>query len=507
MSSIAESERPQLRGDPHEVGRHVRGRAAAPGLVVIEASDPEAIACGIVADSGGELCSGLREAHRALTSRVAVLDEERAVARARLAVAVAKRLAPFDERADAVLIDRRHDLEVAAALGVDERQKLTHLRSQLDGFHLARREAKAANAALDAARAQLTIDLRAGVDPVAISRAFDGLVAAEADAAVAQRALDAARAVETSIRDEVELGVEAAVRAAAAARRDLADIEAQPHVLVVRAGLVCLLGAAALGAAALQLVSPIVGAGLACATLPPAVELLLCARRATLRRPVLAQELDRAEGRLFEATQLRLPELEAAQAARHEAERRRAEATRRRSMAASRWSRTIGPDVAGCDAAKATELTRDVARLARAAESATVTSERLRDELDRDLAAFGAPDGLDPSDAVAHVERLVAIHPIASSLLEFVAEAEQRCVQRRLLESLVGRSDLESLRTIAEGPAIPMRLPLVIVDDGDVVVLPSVIGLIRALSESDAISIVTEDPTRWEPARRPVGPA
>jgi hypothetical protein len=503
MRSIVNADTPQLPGMGSEPRVHVPDRVYRPGLTVIQSAEPLVVASRLAAESGGELVGNLRDAQRVVKARVKALDRERAVVRARRALELAERLDAFDREADATLILRRDELESAATLGGEVAGHLTALHRKLDLLHLAYHEARRAAAALEGARSALPVELPPGADPVAIRHARDDLLAADAACAVAQQLLLEAEAAEAALAEQADPAQRSATRAETVARRRLAKSKVAARRLLVWAGSLILLALTLGGAAAAGIVSPLVGVGLAAATVPLTVELI---RRASGATVVSREEVEQAEDRTIDAVHGRLARLEAAHRARGEIEHRLADALRARFVAAARWSQVAGPTLGVEDATVAIEVATELARLRPAAESAASDAERLRRSLAADLAALGAPPELEPSVALVHLERLVALHPVAGSLLDSVAEAEQRVLQREQLASLMGTYDQATLRRLANRRAVPLRRPLVVVDDGDALLIPVIADYVIDLSGSVAISIVSEHPARWAPADRPLPP-
>jgi hypothetical protein len=505
MRAIVDAETPQFESADHKSRVQVPDRVFRAGLTIVESAEPVVTARGLASETGAELAGNLRQAHRAAKARVKAVDRERAVVRARQALDLAERLEPFDEEADATLILRRDELEAAATLGGEVAGQLTALHRKLDLLHLALHQERTAGAALEEAKAALSVDLPYGVDPVAISHARDGLLAADAECALVQQLESEAMVAEVALVKEVDPDHQEAAHAETAARRRLARSRDASRRLLGWAGLTSLVGAVFLAAAAAGVVSPVVGAGLALATLPTIIELLRRARGATVAG---REEVERAEARTMNAAHRHLARLEAARRARREVEHRLADAQRTQFAAASRWSQVVGPAIGVDDASAAIAVATELARLRPAAESATAAAEQLRRSLIVDLVALGAPPELDPSDALIYIERLMALHPVAGSLLESVAEAEQRALQREQLASLAGSADKTTLRRIAQRRVVPLRRPLVIADDGDALLRPAVAQSVVELSGSVAIVIVSDQPARWQPAGalRPLPP-
>jgi hypothetical protein len=473
-------------------------RSGSARVRIVRSELPIVTARRLASDAGARLATTLREASRLLRSRAKVFERARQTERARQAIALRDRLAPFDEDADARLIAHRMELEAATALDPDIGERLLDLHRRVGLVRFADRTEKRALEALASAEAALPFRFPTHLDLIALRHARDRLVLATAERELAIAELEAAVAAEAEWVDErdpahAELALaEAQVRTI----RDVARQRARAQLIGMAA-----FGALALvlmGGAMTEVVAPVVGVGLACATMPPLMELF---RR---RRAVLTESRRAAESLESGAAlvlQRRVGDTQRARDHRLVAERRLAEVNRDHFAASSRWLQVAGPGIDPSDAAAVLEAGARVMQLRAEAAAASAVADAARRAFAQELAVLGAPPELDADDALQHLQHLADLRPSAEALLESVAEADQRAVQREQLRALVGGNDAATLERIARRRISPASTPLVVVDDGDVDASAGVVDSLRTIDGRMPVSIVSEQPEWWE-ARR-----
>ena len=470
------------------------GSARTTGVTVVESAEPEVTARKLATESGAELVEGLGSAVKALSTAAAALEAAHAAARAKQAIALAKRLERFDEQADAALIARRSELEAAVALGPDANQQLVDLYRRLDLLPLSEREQARAEHALEEAAAPLPFHLLSDVDPVALRRARQELVAAHAECQLAEQELAEATAVTAALIEEQQTDDEGVAHAEAAARQTSEVIGQRSRSLLLQAAAVTGVVVVLIAVTAAGVLDPVIGFGLAAACVPPIIELL---RRAMGARASGARRVEGAASLAYRAAQKRLSVLEAARDRQAESEQRVAEANRGRFAASARWQQVAGPHVREDQADDAIEVAADLARLRAAAVSAVANADRLRRGFAAELTGLGAAPELEPRDALRYLQHLVDLGPTAAELLELVAEAEQRAVQREKLAALVGRRDMAAVRRAARDRWTATLHPLVIIDDRDQANGPVVADALVELDDALSVMMVTQRPRRW----------
>jgi hypothetical protein len=461
----------------------------------VESEDPTLTAQRLAAESGGAIASGLGEAARALAKAVDLVTRARDATLARQAVGLAKRLEPFDEDADARLLARRDELEAALALGPTVTDQLTDLHRRIGLLHFAEHRRAAADAALASQRERLGFQLPVDVDIVELRRARQTLHTAQVDLELAELRIEELATAVAELAASQGADDDGVARAASAARRASETDSMRSRLLVRRAVLLTLPVVALVAATAAGLVGGAVGIGLSVAAVPPIVELL---RRGWTARAAGRRRIHDAEALARRAAQKQQRAFAAAQAEQFELEHRRAEAARARFAASAGWLQAAGPTVPEEHADAALEAASGLAELRQGAGAAARAADGLRQAFARELSQLGAPPELDPVDALYHVQRIADLRPVAADLLASVAEAEQRCIQREVLTSLVGSRDMAAVRRAARCRASVTLDPLVIVDDGDPVQGPVVASALRELAGGMVVTIVTERPDRWQ---------